>query len=136
MVRFFEVRQTMRCAADPTRRSINMAGQIKILGQLWSGQVAMTQGRAEMAPAFSPERGDMKCLRVRVSSWLRAMRALAVHGRPAHLLLLPAHFGEYQRPPCASCPASARGREPLMDSESMGAIICNQLGLMARLTLT
>lgn len=33
-------------------------------------------------------------------------------------------------------PASTRGPEPLMDLESMGAIICNQLGLMARLTLT
>lgn len=51
-------------AADPTRRSINMAGQIEIRGQLWSGQVAMTQGGAAMAPGFSPERGDMKCLRV------------------------------------------------------------------------
>lgn len=136
MVRFFEVRQTMRSAADPTRRSINMAGQIKILGQLWSGQVAMTQGRAEMAPAFSPERGDMKCLRVRVNSYLRAMRALAVHGRPRSPPLAPCSLRRVPEAAVRLIPASARGPEPLMDLESMGAIICNQLGLMARLTLT
>lgn len=118
MVRFFEVRQTMRCAADPTRRSINMAGQIKILGQLWSGQVAMTQGRAEMAPAFSPERGDMKCLRVRVSSWLRAMRALAVHGRP-------------RSPPPAPCSLRRVPEAPvrLMPRERTGAGATNGLGV-------
>lgn len=84
-----------------------MAGQIKIRGQLWSGQVAMTQGRVAIAAGFSPQRGDM--------SELVPARATRAQMYPAHLP------GEA----VALIPVITHGREPLMDSKPMAVIISN-----------